>query len=510
MARRARSSASGSGCSRCGGEVVTRARGRAQARKLIGRASRRVVYVRERARGGWLPAARGQGRGPAHDAVHRLRGAARRAAADGARRAPTRARTSPGSSSRCCPRRRWAGRSASAAGPGARGWARTPSIPTLCERCAPVVARAPPMTARRSRSRPWSSSSTRSPRPSRSSICRPGVPGARHRRLLLADPRHESRAWPSACCGDVPRRWRWIVALLSLVALVVLAVRGAARAADGRAGSARLALGLIFGGAVGNLDRSRALRRGGGLRRLPLARLPLARVQRGRLGHQRRRHPARPPHAARAPPPPRRRCGRLPRAAGSAMSERAAPARVAHGDAAEAGARLDRWLAARLPELSRTRVQALIDGGHVRGRRAGARRPRTGSRAGEAVEARDSAAAARGAGAGGRSRSRIVFEDEHVLVVDKPAGMVMHPGAGHADGHAGRRRARARAGDRGRGRPAPPRASCTGSTRARPASSCWPRPRRAYDALTAQLARRTVTPALPLPGPRPVRRDAGA
>ena len=29
---------------------------------------------------------------------------------------------------------------------------------------------------------------------------------------------------------------------------------------------------------------------------------------------------------------------------------------------------------------------------------------------------------------------RIVWEDEHVLVVDKPAGLVVHPGAGHASG----------------------------------------------------------------------------
>jgi 23S rRNA pseudouridine1911/1915/1917 synthase len=28
----------------------------------------------------------------------------------------------------------------------------------------------------------------------------------------------------------------------------------------------------------------------------------------------------------------------------------------------------------------------------------------------------------------------IVFEDEHLLVVDKPAGLVVHPAAGHADG----------------------------------------------------------------------------
>jgi len=38
-------------------------------------------------------------------------------------------------------------------------------------------------------------------------------------------------------------------------------------------------------------------------------------------------------------------------------------ATVAH---AEAGTRLDRWLAGRLPDLSRTRLRALIEGGQVR------------------------------------------------------------------------------------------------------------------------------------------------
>src|SRR2546427_9550304 len=36
----------------------------------------------------------------------------------------------------------------------------------------------------------------------------------------------------------------------------------------------------------------------------------------------------------------------------------------------------------------------------------------------------------------------IVFEDEHVLVLDKPAGVVVHPGAGHARGPGARRRDR--------------------------------------------------------------------
>ena len=33
----------------------------------------------------------------------------------------------------------------------------------------------------------------------------------------------------------------------------------------------------------------------------------------------------------------------------------------------------------------------------------------------------------------GADRAQLVYEDEHVLVVDKPAGMVVHPGAGRAD-----------------------------------------------------------------------------
>jgi signal peptidase II len=57
--------------------------------------------------------------------------------------------------------------------------------------------------------------------------------------------------------GAVPVAWRWIVGLLSVGALVVLAVL-ATRLLGSGGRLARLALGLIFGGAVGNLiDRAR-------------------------------------------------------------------------------------------------------------------------------------------------------------------------------------------------------------------------------------------------------------
>lgn len=101
-------------------------------------------------------------------------------------------------------------------------------------------------------------------------------------------------------------------------------------------------------------------------------------------------------------------------------------------DGAAAGVRLDRWLVSAMPELSRARLQALIDEGHVLVEGA-ARKPAHRLRGGEAVEveipppepqelAPEPIALA------------IVHEDEHVLVVDKPAGMVVHPGAGVSRG----------------------------------------------------------------------------
>ena len=99
---------------------------------------------------------------------------------------------------------------------------------------------------------------------------------------------------------------------------------------------------------------------------------------------------------------------------------------------ADAGQRLDRWLAARLPELSRARLQTLIEGGRVtvggRARKAAYR-----VRAGERVEAEIPPAEAQEL----RPEAlplEVVYEDDAVLVVNKPAGMVMHPGAGHAGG----------------------------------------------------------------------------
>jgi len=97
-----------------------------------------------------------------------------------------------------------------------------------------------------------------------------------------------------------------------------------------------------------------------------------------------------------------------------------------------AGLRLDRWLAARLPELSRTRLQALVEAGRV----TVAGQPRKASyrlRAGEQVSVEPAPPPPQTL-APEQIPLSIVFEDDSLLVVDKPAGMVVHPGAGHASG----------------------------------------------------------------------------
>src|SRR4051794_2557610 len=100
---------------------------------------------------------------------------------------------------------------------------------------------------------------------------------------------------------------------------------------------------------------------------------------------------------------------------------------------AHAGWRLDRALAAAVPTLSRERLKSLIRSGAVETGGLAVRDPATKVRGQEAFrvavpeptpahnEAQDIPLA-------------IVFEDEHLLVVDKPAGLVVHPAAGNFDG----------------------------------------------------------------------------
>ncbi len=114
-------------------------------------------------------------------------------------------------------------------------------------------------------------------------------------------------------------------------------------------------------------------------------------------------------------------------------------------EAAASGRRLDVYLAGRLPELSRARVQALITGGHVRldSRGGGgdvtasqeSPRPRPADRVHPGVVVTVSIPPPQPSKLQPEAIPlAIVFEDAHLLVIDKPAGMTVHPGAGRPTG----------------------------------------------------------------------------
>lgn len=98
-----------------------------------------------------------------------------------------------------------------------------------------------------------------------------------------------------------------------------------------------------------------------------------------------------------------------------------------------AGLRLDRALALAVPTQSRERLKALIAAGAVDVAGVPVRDPARRMAGGEAVTLRLPAAAPARALAQPIPLA-VVFEDAHLLVVDKPAGLVVHPAAGNPDG----------------------------------------------------------------------------
>ncbi|USI77998.1 MULTISPECIES: RluA family pseudouridine synthase [unclassified Sphingopyxis] len=99
-----------------------------------------------------------------------------------------------------------------------------------------------------------------------------------------------------------------------------------------------------------------------------------------------------------------------------------------------AGLRLDRALAEALPNLSRERVKTLIKGGRVVD--AGGNilwDPSAKAAAPATIEVRLPVATPAHNVAQDMDLV-IAYEDEHLIVVDKPAGMVVHPAAGNLDG----------------------------------------------------------------------------
>jgi 23S rRNA pseudouridine1911/1915/1917 synthase len=97
----------------------------------------------------------------------------------------------------------------------------------------------------------------------------------------------------------------------------------------------------------------------------------------------------------------------------------------------EAKVRLDQFLAKRLPEFSRSRLQQLIRDGFVRLNNS-ACRPRQIVRGGDKIELTEPPLE--------KIETlpeaiplKILFEDDDLIVINKPPGLVVHPGAGHRE-----------------------------------------------------------------------------
>lgn len=101
-------------------------------------------------------------------------------------------------------------------------------------------------------------------------------------------------------------------------------------------------------------------------------------------------------------------------------------------DASSAGSRLDQALATLLPAYSRARIQQWIKGGHVS---IAGKKPRQRDKVslGQIIdinvpEEEELPWEAE------NIKLNIIYDDEHILVIEKPAGLVVHPGAGNYSG----------------------------------------------------------------------------
>lgn len=97
------------------------------------------------------------------------------------------------------------------------------------------------------------------------------------------------------------------------------------------------------------------------------------------------------------------------------------------------GLRLDRVLSAEIAGYSRSQIQRLIDGGHVTLARVKSAKSNTPVREGDVIlielpELTETPLAAE------PIPLAVIYQDSDVIVIDKPPGMVVHPGAGHASG----------------------------------------------------------------------------
>lgn len=103
-------------------------------------------------------------------------------------------------------------------------------------------------------------------------------------------------------------------------------------------------------------------------------------------------------------------------------------------DAAGHGQRLDKLLALAADEFSRNHLQGLVEAGHVQVDGQVCTHNARKLRSGQAVDVTLMPTAESLAFRPQAMDLNILFEDEHVLVIDKPAGLVVHPAAGNWSG----------------------------------------------------------------------------
>jgi 23S rRNA pseudouridine1911/1915/1917 synthase len=111
--------------------------------------------------------------------------------------------------------------------------------------------------------------------------------------------------------------------------------------------------------------------------------------------------------------------------------------RTFKADPAAANLRLDQYLAQALPDISRARVHLLIEAGQVRvdGNPA---KPKQKLHGGESIEIEGSPQPAPLHAIAEDIPLDILHEDKHLAVINKPAGMMVHAGAGASDGERNR------------------------------------------------------------------------
>ncbi len=115
-------------------------------------------------------------------------------------------------------------------------------------------------------------------------------------------------------------------------------------------------------------------------------------------------------------------------------TEAAAELRTLEVSAALHGQRLDRALVALVPEFSRSHLQQLVEDGAVRLRGLPCHKPAQKVRVGDAIEIELRPTPMSQAFVPQALPLSVLYEDEHLAVIDKPAGLVVHPAPGHWSG----------------------------------------------------------------------------